>query len=789
MRRIVFLDVRFIYLCLLNIGKQPVSGNVRDRLESLRTKQSARTLASWLVRNLLYTGESASGVGKPATSVRHSSAALILVFGAIATVVLMIARTSTAAGSTPTAITLRSIATGSTSTGDDHVTVSVPPGVAPGDIMLAQVAVRGGVDQTLTPPASWSLIRRDSDPTTIAQAIYSHVVQASEPASYTWNFNAGNDAAAAIADFAGVNTTTPVDVNNGQANQSSTGITAPSITIPTGHNEDLLIGMFAISNASGIMVPPGTSMAWSFPAIGYGIGIAMSDLNPALNGSTGSWVATAGSPHPNTGGIVALLPVTAIVPTSTPKPTPTATLPPRPTASATSHPTPSATLHPTATIAQQSTATASPKPTQTPVGTAYYVATIGSDSASGSASAPWRTIQKAVNSLNPGQTAIVLAGNYGEQVNVTRSGQNGSPITLETVTGADVKLKNFTVDGSYWVLSGFDISNQTAGDGVGNGYGIYVTGSASFDTIENNYIHDLCEEGLFMDPGVSHITVLRNRIFHAEMAGINLDGLNNLIQGNEVWGTSQYPANNGGIFSVCSARSGADADGMRFFGQNHVVKGNHFHDIAFGSTENPNPHTDCWQTWGGSITITNILFDGNLCRWPVIAQNGDAGEEACEIEALDSAVSNITMQNNVFANMFQGLQIGAGVGPVSFLNNTFDHIEQEAIIYQDARTSGDKVIDNIFFDVGAGSGPFITSCNPTIENNDFFMRSGSPGSGCSFLSNNPMFVSNGDSTGLGADYHLQASSHLIGAGVVDGVSTDFDGVARSAPPSIGAYEK
>jgi hypothetical protein len=135
------------------------------------------------------------------------------------------------------------------------------------------------------------------------------------------------------------------------------------------------------------------------------------------------------------------------------------------------------------------------------------------------------------------------------------------------------------------------------------------------------------------------------------------------------------------------------------------------------------------------------------------------------------------------------LQIGAGVGPVSFLNNTFDHIEQEAIIYQDARTSQDKVINNIFFDVGAGSDPFITSCNPTIENNDFFMRSGSPGSGCSFLNNNPMFVSNGDSTGSGADYHLQASSPLIGAGVVDGVSTDFDGVARSAPPSIGAYEK
>jgi hypothetical protein len=104
-----------------------ISGNVQDPFESLRTKHSARTLPSWLAHNLLYSGESASEVGKPATSLRQSYAALILVFGAIATVVLMIARTSTAAESTPTAITLHSIATGSTSTGDDHVTISVPP--------------------------------------------------------------------------------------------------------------------------------------------------------------------------------------------------------------------------------------------------------------------------------------------------------------------------------------------------------------------------------------------------------------------------------------------------------------------------------------------------------------------------------------------------------------------------------------------------------------------------------------------------------------------------------------
>jgi hypothetical protein len=127
MRCVVFLDIRLIYLWLLNIGKRPVSGTSEIDSNRFALRIQARTLASWLAHNLLYAAESASEVGKPTTRLRHSSAALILVFGVIATVVLMIARTSRAAGSTPTAITLRSIATGSTSTENDHVTVRVPP--------------------------------------------------------------------------------------------------------------------------------------------------------------------------------------------------------------------------------------------------------------------------------------------------------------------------------------------------------------------------------------------------------------------------------------------------------------------------------------------------------------------------------------------------------------------------------------------------------------------------------------------------------------------------------------
>jgi len=46
----------------------------------------------------------------------------------------------------------------------------------------------------------------------------------------------------------------------------------------------------------------------------------------------------------------------------------------------------------------------------------YYVSPNGNDSAAGTSASPWRTIQKAASTLQPGQTAIVAAGNYGERV-------------------------------------------------------------------------------------------------------------------------------------------------------------------------------------------------------------------------------------------------------------------------------------------------------------------------------------------------------------------------------------
>src|SRR2546425_12511919 len=64
-------------------------------------------------------------------------------------------------------------------------------------------------------------------------------------------------------------------------------------------------------------------------------------------------------------------------------------------------------------------------------GGTYYVATSGNDSNAGTSASPWRTIQKAANTLNGGETVIVNAGTYNERVQIITSGSAGKVLTFQ----------------------------------------------------------------------------------------------------------------------------------------------------------------------------------------------------------------------------------------------------------------------------------------------------------------------------------------------------------------------
>jgi hypothetical protein len=87
-------------------------------------------------------------------------------------------------------------------------------------------------------------------------------------------------------------------------------------------------------------------------------------------------------------------------------------------------------------------------------GATYYVATTGSDTNSGSTSAPFKTIQKAADVAQAGDTVHVKSGTYNERVSVKNSGTFSNPITFEGERGSNGDWLT-TIDGgdatSGWV--------------------------------------------------------------------------------------------------------------------------------------------------------------------------------------------------------------------------------------------------------------------------------------------------------------------------------------------------
>ncbi|HEV3113120.1 MAG TPA: N,N-dimethylformamidase beta subunit family domain-containing protein [Candidatus Binataceae bacterium] len=344
-----------------------------------------------------------------------------------------IATPAPTATATTRLVSLRGVGTGSTAAVSTQLIVKVPGGVQPNDLMIAQIAVRGGTGIAITPPSGWNLVRRDNFSTTIAQAIYSHLVPASpsEPASYIWNFSGSNDAAGGIAAYFGASVATPVDASNGQGNSSSTSITAPSIAVPAGDNQDLLLGLFAIANSSAVTVAPASTARWSFHATGGGIGVAASDQQLGSSGPTGNLIAAAGSAANNVGALVALLPAQTGAPTPTPTAAPTASGTPGATASATATSTNTAT--PTPTAVPTNTPTVTPSPTATPTNTATPTPTaLPTDTPTATPSPTASVIITPPPTASPSPTASATAAATSTATATPSPAPTSIPITLRS---------------------------------------------------------------------------------------------------------------------------------------------------------------------------------------------------------------------------------------------------------------------------------------------------------------------------------------------------------------------
>ncbi len=215
-------------------------------------------------------------------------------------------------------------------------------------------------------------------------------------------------------------------------------------------------------------------------------------------------------------------------------------------------------------------------------GAEYFVSTTGLDANGGSSGAPWRTIQKAANTVVPGDTVSILAGTYSERVTISgKRATAGQPIVFRTrpgdvmaaidqtgvtppsgtsavltiancdyVTVQNLEVRNYKTtadtktpigilvngDGSGVKLLGCKVhdiwqSNTTLNNFNANGFGILVYGDATLPIAD--FVLDGCEvsalrtgasESVVLNGNVTGFSVTNNLVHDCNNIGIDFIG-------------------------------------------------------------------------------------------------------------------------------------------------------------------------------------------------------------------------------------------------------------------------
>jgi hypothetical protein len=420
----------------------------------------------------------------------------------------------------------------------------------------------------------------------------------------------------------------------------------------------------------------------------------------------------------------------------------------------------------------------------------FYVSPSGNDNNPGSDSLPWKTIQKAANTMNAGQIAVIKKGNYDEFVSIDKNGtsENRSIILFsEVLHGA--KCKGFIIKGNFVTIDGFDVE----ADGVKNWFGIDVLGNSNV-TVQYCYVHECPLGGISYSKNAANARIIDNILEHNGQWGISIYGTNGLIQGNEITKTVQYhPKGQPKWFA------GNDADGMRIFGDQNIIRSNKVINIGDPNDDaNIDPHSDCIQSWDSGTAddaiMTNTIIEGNF-----FSCYNDAGKGVMASAVNGSPCHHIIIRNNIIEFRSSGVTFSYGEFHDIFIyNNVFKSLPQEVpwgVSVAINNVTNYVVMNNITVDchsehrkIVGGTGTVDYNLAWNSDGSDISMTP--PLQAHEYKGVNPKFANYSLSFGVN-DYHILAGSPAIDKGItLSDVPCDFEGTIRPQGVGfdIGAFE-
>lgn len=307
------------------------------------------------------------------------------------------------------------------------------------------------------------------------------------------------------------------------------------------------------------------------------------------------------------------------------------------------------TTHRSKTLIAWLFAAASLAPAGRAFATNYYVAPTGNDSNSGASAAPWRTLQKAANTVNPGDVVHVADGTYVGMY-LSRSGTAAAPITFKAEgSNVLVNARNASTDdninvegGSYVVIDGFVVEDSPRA-------GIRVV-EATGVVVKNNRVARSSHTGILTGwtPGiqvidnVSYGAVAQHGIYVAN-SRVSPDDV--VIRGNECYGNGQ---------------NGIQLNGDCWEGGDGIISGAVIEDNFV--------HDNNWK--GFSL----ISVQASIIRNNVIWDNGiSAGAGGIHLvdqpDCNKQSNSNVVVNNTISEPRIAGIRISLGSVANVIFNN------------------------------------------------------------------------------------------------------------------------
>jgi hypothetical protein len=397
----------------------------------------------------------------------------------------------------------------------------------------------------------------------------------------------------------------------------------------------------------------------------------------------------------------------------------------------------------------------------------FHVSASGLDTNPGTAAAPWKTLQYAANTVNPGDTVNVAAGNYAG-FNLTRSGTAAARITFAGVPGqTKITAANpwNNLDGinleeaSYVTVQGFTVNNMPR-------TGIRAVAN-DFVVIRNNSMDANGRWGILT--GFSDDLVIENNVTTRSGAEhgiyVSNSGDRPVIRGNVSWGNRACGIHMNGDLSMGSYGV-TDGDGII---SRAVVENNVLYDNGVGGGSGINCDGVQDSTIRNNLIYNTHASGISLYQW-------DGGEPSKRNVVVNNTVL-VSATGRWAMNIMNGSTNNTVRNNILFSGHSFRGAMSAEADCLPGLVSDSNVVESKFSTDGGGTGITLAQWRAQTGNDTRSIAVSDP---------NTLFVN-----AAAGNYHLKPGSVAIDRGSWTNVpKTDYEGQPRpmGRAPDIGHDE-